>query len=265
MEITEYGKDRLPSGPAIDDSEEIILVEGRADVLNLLKNGFKNVIAMNGTSVPQTIIDLAQQKVITVFVDGDRGGNLILRELSAVAEIDFVTKAPDGKEVEEITKKEINKALRSRIAWEQAKLELKPMENAPRPNFRRPMPAPAPQMQQPRPMMRREFTQRPAATKPQMSEDEKKAFRTISEELIGTRGAFILGEGMSLLGKVPVSELETTIKSLKTGVHAIILDGEISRNLVIAAEKANVKYIIGAETKVKETETRITLLTVSEL
>ena len=124
MEIVEYGKDRLPAGPAIDESDEIIVVEGRADVLNLLKHGFKNAIAINGTSVPETIVELCGKKVVTAFVDGDRGGNLIIKELTSVADIDFVTKAPDGKEVEEITKKEIHKALRSRISGEQAKLEL---------------------------------------------------------------------------------------------------------------------------------------------
>jgi len=81
MEIKEYGKDRLAAGPAIDESDEVIVVEGRADVLNLLKHGFKNVIAMNGTNVPQTIIDLSRKKEITVFVDGDKGGELIIREL----------------------------------------------------------------------------------------------------------------------------------------------------------------------------------------
>src|SRR3989344_1235716 len=58
MEVMEYGTDRLAAGPSIDDSEEVIVVEGRADVLNLLKQGIKNVIAMNGTSAPLTIKEL---------------------------------------------------------------------------------------------------------------------------------------------------------------------------------------------------------------
>ena len=123
MEVTEYGPDRLPAGPGIEDSEEVIVCEGRADVMNLLKHGFKNVIGMNGTSVPQTIVDLSKKKVLTAFVDGDRGGDLILKELIDVAEIDYVTKAPDGKEVEELEKKEIHKALRSRVVPEQLRLE----------------------------------------------------------------------------------------------------------------------------------------------
>ena len=79
---------------------------------------------MDGTSCPQTIKDLSRGKSVTVFVDGDRGGDLNIRELLSVADIDFVCKAPDGKEVEELAKKEIHKALRSRITAEQAKLDL---------------------------------------------------------------------------------------------------------------------------------------------
>ena len=123
MEVVEYGKDRLPAGPLIDGSEDIIVVEGRADILNLLKHGIKNCIALNGTSVPETIKELSRKKNVTLFVDGDRGGDLIIKEMTAVAEIDYVCKAPDGKEVEEITKKEIHKALRGRVAIEQIKLE----------------------------------------------------------------------------------------------------------------------------------------------
>src|SRR3989338_6781552 len=91
MEIREYGRDRLPAGPGIEEFDEIIVVEGRADVVNLLKHGFKNVVAINGTSVPETIVELCRKKDVTAFVDGDRGGNLILKELLAVTEIDFVT------------------------------------------------------------------------------------------------------------------------------------------------------------------------------
>ena len=105
MEISEWGIEKLPAGPTINDSEEVIFVEGRADVLNLLRRGIKNAIAMNGTSVPESLKELTRQKIITAFVDGDRGGDLILKELMATSEIDYITKAPDGKELEELTKK----------------------------------------------------------------------------------------------------------------------------------------------------------------
>jgi len=113
QEIREFGEDRLPAGPNVGDSDAIIVVEGRADVLNLLKHAIKNAIAVEGTSIPKTIIDLCREKTVTVFTDGDRGGELIVKELVQVADVDFIARAPPGKEVEELTKKEIFKALRN--------------------------------------------------------------------------------------------------------------------------------------------------------
>lgn len=118
----------LPAGPDVESSDEIIIVEGRADVLNLLKNGIKNVIAIEGAKVPQPIIDLMKEKITTLFVDGDRGGDLIIKEILQVGGVDYIARAPEGKEVEELTKKEIFKALREKIPTSQYKLELKTKE-----------------------------------------------------------------------------------------------------------------------------------------
>lgn len=118
----------LPAGPEVENSDEIIIVEGRADVINLLKNGIKNVIAIEGAKIPQQIIDLTKEKITTLFVDGDRGGDLIIKEMFQVAEIDYIAKAPQDKEVEELTKKEIFKALREKIPAEQYKIEVKTKE-----------------------------------------------------------------------------------------------------------------------------------------
>lgn len=271
MEIQEYGKDRLPAGPQIDDSDEVIVVEGRADVLNLLKQGFKNVIAMNGTSVPETIIDLSKKKTLTAFVDGDRGGDLILKELGGVAEIDFVTKAPDGKEVEELTKKEIHKALRARVAFEQAKVEVTTEGNrGERIEERRtPLQATArdyrdnrdnrqdnrggdrrpPMQQQPRPPM--QPPQAPVGKPKEATPHEKEVFEEMLEDLIGTRGAYLLDEKLTILGKVPLSELQGTIKSLRSGIYAIVLDGIIDKDLLMVAERANVSFLVAMDTKIK--------------
>ncbi len=119
--IQEYGPDRLPAGPEIDSSEELIVVEGRADVLNLLRMGIKNAIAMNGTMLPQTIKDLSKDKKITIFVDGDRGGILICKDAISTANVSFIARAPDGKEVEELADKEINLALRARMTVDEFK------------------------------------------------------------------------------------------------------------------------------------------------
>jgi len=252
MEIGEYGKDRLPAGPTIDESDEIIIVEGRADVLNLLKHGIKNSIAMNGTSVPNTIKELVKQKVTTAFVDGDRGGDLIIKELLDIGDLDYATKAPDGKEVEEITKKEIHKALRSRITAEQAKLDFatkKPqpaVHASPKPQYKKP--------QRPAPKPRPEIV---------LKDEEKKTFKNMLEDLVGTRGAYILDNKMNILGKVPVTELISTIKSLKSGVYAIVFDGDCDKNLFLTADKAGVKFIIARDIKTKLYSSRVKVITAS--
>lgn len=118
----------LPAGPDIDMFDELIIVEGRADILNLLKNGVNNCIAIGGDEIPPEILELTKEKLITLFVDGDRGGELITKRIMQVAEIDFIAKAPEGKEVEELTKKEVFKSLREKIPIEQYRLEPKPKE-----------------------------------------------------------------------------------------------------------------------------------------
>lgn len=118
----------LPAGPDLNNSDEVILVEGRADVLNLLKNGIKNVIAIGGAVVPQEIIRLSREKIITLFVDGDRGGDLVMKEVMQLCDVDYVVRAPAGKEVEELSKKEIFKLLREKVGIEQYKIEPKSKE-----------------------------------------------------------------------------------------------------------------------------------------
>jgi DNA primase len=113
-DFIEFGPEKLPAGPEVETNEEIIIVEGRADVMNLLRHGVKNVIAINGAKTPQSVIDLSQRKTATAFVDGDRGGDLIARQLTRLAKIAFIARAPDGKEVEELTLKEILAALRKK-------------------------------------------------------------------------------------------------------------------------------------------------------
>lgn len=113
--VSSIGEERLPAGPNVLDSDAIIIVEGRADVLNLLKCGIKNTVAVEGTKVPQIVADLTVKKNATVFVDGDRGGDLILRELLQVADIDYVAFSPRGRSVEDMSRKEIVKSLRNKV------------------------------------------------------------------------------------------------------------------------------------------------------
>jgi len=119
--VEKYGPDELTAGPDIESAKEIIIVEGRADVINLLKIGIQNVIALEGAKIPETIIKLSREKEATAFLDGDRGGDLILKELLQVTNVKYVTRAPPGKEVEELSPKEIEKALKEKIPIEKAK------------------------------------------------------------------------------------------------------------------------------------------------
>lgn len=279
MEVQEYGKERLPAGPGIDESDEILVVEGRADVLNLLKHGIKNAIAINGTSVPETIIELGKKKTITAFVDGDRGGDLILRELLTVAEIDFVTKAPDGKEVEELAQKEILKSLRSRITAEQAKLELLGHGGSEIERLRRttiasgPGPMPPrqgpPQQTLPQPVQssapqgpRGDFV--PARKPGKMTADEKKAFKDMLEGLVGTRGAYLLDAKLKILGKIPVTEVSTTLKSLGSGAYAVVMDGVIDRTLLESVERSSIQFVVAADTKSRQIG-RVNVVTSADL
>ena len=119
-EIVSYGPEQLAAGPGIDSSADIVVVEGRADVLNLLRNGIKNVVAVGGANVGKAIADLCRKKEVTAFLDGDRGGDIILRELLNATEIEFVARAPMGHEVEELSRKEIIQCIRRKVPTEQA-------------------------------------------------------------------------------------------------------------------------------------------------
>jgi len=137
--IGSVGEEKAPAGPNVLESDAIIIVEGRADVLNLLRYGIKNAVAVEGTNIPRTVIDLCEKKTTTAFFDGDRGGELILRELLQVADIDFVAFSPRGKSVEDMTRKEVIKTLRNKVPVEYVRdqyfedsAELPPELRAPR-------------------------------------------------------------------------------------------------------------------------------------
>ncbi len=123
--VQTYGPEDLTAGPDVETAKEIIIVEGRADVINLLKRGIQNVIAVEGAKIPESIIKLCREKEATALLDGDRGGDLILKELQQVANIRYVARAPSGKEVEELTPKEVQTALRNKVLVKKARARRK--------------------------------------------------------------------------------------------------------------------------------------------
>jgi DNA primase len=211
-DVSEYGPEHLPAGPDIATSGDIVFVEGRADIVNLLRCGIRNAIAIEGTKIPRTIIELSRTKETTAFLDGDRGGDLILKELMQVAPVDYVARAPLGKEVEDLIPKEIMRALREKV----------PVE-AGRPPSARPAPVPIPR-----------------APPPQLPQNVVVKAR----ELRGSLEGVLLDQSMGEIAKLPVSELANKLADYQ-GVDAIVFDGVVTQRLVDLAEERGVKLVVG--------------------
>ncbi len=239
-EIQGYGIDKLPAGPNIDNSDAIIVVEGRADVLLMLKYGIKNAIAVEGTSVPKTIVELSKKKTVTAFTDGDRGGELILRELLQVGEIDFVARAPEGKEVEELTKKEIFKALRNKVPAEQVMeyFSMPKREEAKPFGIKRPRRPSAPH---------RKVADKPKVVEPQEEENNEmvEKFKRFFTDLKGTLKAYLLDQEGNIIKEVAVRDLASALDSSREKVNVVIFDGIITQRLSEIAAEKGVDYLIG--------------------
>jgi DNA primase len=275
MEVQDYGKDKLPAGPMIDGSDEVIVVEGRADVVTLLKYGMRNCVALNGTTSTGTLVNLMRQKVATLFVDGDRGGDLVIKKLSDQVEIDFVTKAPDGKEVEELTLKEIQKALRAKLTW--AEFTADDSHDTKPTRVSRSTVERSTRTESPRSRITstrsRTTSARPrysdrSSDRSRVSSDRaprpdnfvvknKTELKNLADDLIGTRGAYVLDDGLNILGKVPVAELGETLGDISEPVFAIIMDGSIDSDLAIAIDKKRIKNIITKGDKNADTRARV--------
>jgi len=195
--VQEYGPEKLTSGPEIDSSKSIIIVEGRADVIKLLRQGIQNVIALEGVKVPETIINLTKEKEATAFLDGDRGGDLILKELLQVANIRYVARAPKGKEVEDLNAKEIEIALQNKILTE-------------------------------------EITERKKKHRKILVPKE---IVDASTSLKGTLEAILLNEKMEQIGRMPVSELADKVREIEGVNTVVFDGITTQRLVDIASEK----------------------------
>jgi DNA primase len=248
--VQEFGDEKLPSGPDMDN-EEIIVVEGRADVLNLLKYGLKNAIAMNGASLPKTITKLGETKKLILFVDGDRGGILIAKDALANANIFAVAQAPAGKEVEELAGKEILACLRAKISAEEFRREfLRERTERTRRNPRMERRAES------RPETREEKAEEPEST---IDEAERvKILREKLKDIEGTRASLLLNSSLSAIRKVSPGEIGNALRRIGR-VYAIVLDGLATNTMIKIAEKAGCKYFVAKNFAVSE-ETSVNLL-----
>jgi DNA primase len=238
-------KGKLPAGPNVASSDAVIVVEGRGDVLNLLKHGIKNSVAVEGTNVPKEVVDLSKERTVTAFVDGDRGGQMIIQELLQVAEVDFIARAPENTEVEYLTHKQIMKSLRDKMT---AELFMEQNKWA----------RPGGEGKSKSPKARGSVKAKPSKTESKPSKVEAKPiavpakaataaspiFLEQLDQLDGSKNARLL-MGEELADEVLIVGLPEVLESHKNnGVDTLIMDGVITPHLVDLAPKAGIKIIV---------------------
>lgn len=269
-EIMAYGKDNIPMGPNVVDSDAIIVVEGRADVLNLLRYGIKNAIAVGGTNVPQPVADLCKKKTVTAFTDGDRGGELIIKELLQVADVDFIARAPDGKGVEECVQKEILKSLRQKIPVEQAfdyyqvsKKRRFAIMDATRKKIggksdravsheteiEQPDEEPEQQIEQIVEPEKKKSIREVVEDVPKEAPKEVKqnVFHEHISQLSGSLSARMLDDNNNIIQEVPVRDLATALKDIDDNITSVVFDGVITQRIVDIASEKGIVNLIGAK------------------
>ena len=244
-------KGKLPAGPNVGTSDAVIIVEGRGDVLNLLRHGIKNAIAVEGTNVPKEVIALSTERTVTAFVDGDRGGEMIIQELLQVAELDFISRAPDNTEVEHLTHKQIMKCLRDKVS---AELFMEQNKWA-RPGFsgvkakssdkktRRGTKSKSSKEEKATPK-EKEVTEKVPAEAAVASS----VFMEQLDQLQGTKNARLL-MGDEVADEVSISGLQEVLETRKNnGANTLVMDGIITQRLIELVPKAGIKIIV-AENK----------------
>jgi DNA primase (EC 2.7.7.-) len=302
--VIEYGEDKLPAGPDVERSDTLIVVEGRADVINLLRYGYTNVIALGGAKekAPRTILELAKNKKVILFVDGDRGGELILKNMLNQMHVDYVARAPKGMEVEQLTGKEIARALAQMVpAEEVAKQLLKevvqqpqaPAPSAPQaPQPAQPEVAPQPTEVQPAPPVAEQAQraeqqavapaqQAPAAEvqQPQapLQQAEQQAVTTMAvprkvidgiKDLKGTLEAVAYDRSWNEVERVKVKDLFSWMQQVEPGkVYAVVFDGIVTQRLLDVASEKGIALLIGARigSKVTSKKGDVIFMTFSDL
>jgi DNA primase len=217
--VINYGLESLPAGPGVFSSDLVYLVEGRADVVLFLRAGIENVVALEGTSIPDSIIELGKKKRLVAVLDGDRGGDLIEKELAQVVRVERVIRAPMGKEVEDLTPIDVIKMLKAEgpETMPTGSREAGPAERVPE--------------------RAQEEPDEPVVVKA----------RELYPNLNGTLEAVLLDQGLQEVGRFPISELVQKMEG-SNGAQFLIFDGIVTQRLVESAAKVGVKGIIGHRT-----------------
>ena len=256
--LTAFGKAQLACGTGVFDTDWIILVEGRADVINLLRAGFDNSIAIEGAKIDETITKLTEDKKVVAFIDGDRAGDLILKELQGLVTIQKVLRAPSGREVEELTPLEITEILKEVVSpitpidskqgiYPPRQMQIVEGQSAtsePKLQHRR-------EKRENADMQQEISQQAPSNTKASQHYHDVPEVLSIIKELYPqineTLEAVILDTSMRTILKLPVSDLIKKLNATE-GARMLVLDGIITQRLVEAANKVGIEYIVGHRT-----------------
>jgi len=226
--IKEYGKAKLPSGDL--SGKEIIVVEGRADVINLMKNNVTNVIAMNGTKLPEEIGELSKEKDIILYLDGDRGGKLIAKNVIENAKVKYIAVAPDGKEVEELTGKEILINLRKKVLAE----DYFGTDKRPKTS-----------------------TAEEASKPVTLSKSDKEKLKEISDKNSGKNKAILLNSNLEEMKKVPAKGLNGALKRIREKPAIIVIDGTVTSSTIRAAEEVSCQIIVAKNFATTDTSIKL--------
>jgi DNA primase len=169
-------------------------------------------------------------------LDGDRGGDLDLKKLLVVADIDYVSRAEKDKEVEELTKKQIFKALRERVPVDQltSKGEVKPVEDDIN-----------------------------VVVQTTVDDRTKNFLSSLLDDLIGTRAAYVVDKELQIVSKVPISEIGDIVGNYNN-IFAIVFDGKINQSIIDVSKQHGIKFLVGMGFKEHVDSEGISVLTMKD-
>lgn len=237
--ISVLGEERVPAGPNVLDSDAIIVVEGRADVINLLRYGIKNAVAVEGTKVPAVITKLCEIKTATAFFDGDRGGDLILRELLQVAEVDYVAFCPRGKSVEELTRKEVIKSLRNKVPTEYIRDQLTDTKEE--------APAEAIPLQETMPVIVSEVKEPEEAAASIPPAQPVMTLEQQIQEVEGRGMARFLTSDYTLVSEAKAGDVERAVEEVDSDTAGVIIDRPVDQKLIDVFLAKGLEFIAAPE------------------
>ncbi len=246
--IQEYGEERLPAGDL--SGSEVIVVEGRADVVNMLKNRVNNVIGMNGTKLPKEIATLGKSKEITLFIDGDRGGKLIAGNVISNVDVKYVATAPDGKEVEELEGKEILMALRKKISTAEF---VKKERIVVKKNFENPVKSSSYSSYS-------KPTQLPTPTSEPTEADAKEKIKSLAPNVKSSKKAIFLNYDLEIEKEPSTRDIARNLNNSSKKILAVLLDGNVSTTILSAAENHGVKYLAATKFSSASADSSIKLI-----